>query len=676
MAEPYRAQTNPGGSSALSGASAAEAGAAVGEALQQTGGTVSRIGEQQIAYKKERDRDAEIAATGVQLAGLQTELENGLVDLKANAPAGGAGVAETITKHVDDGSNALLAGIKDPRVRQIFAPRLAELKSRFVTDGHAFEAGARATKLATDYGDTADTLAVGQQNNPNVEGLHASLATLEAMTAPLNAPDAVKHKLLREAQGKVSYAYGQSLADKDPAQLLGDGKNGGMLAKISPWLDAEQVDRLRTRGQAELVRQQAVDRAAAARQDAADRDSWQTINARLGRGDYSVTDQELDAAKAAATRMNDHSMLDAIADRRDLRDTALATRSFTPAQFRDARLAIEAKDPAKRTPEEAMRLAHLKQLEPTAATAFNNDPIGWATSAGMKPPAIDWARPTEDQGRARAAFARSLNHSLNAPLAFLTPDEIRPFQQRLATGGAAGEVEVAQTMRAMFGAKDGTAALQQIDRSNGNLQILVNLDPNVMPKYRLGTDELGRNPKLYNPKVANAMIAERKDALPPELQQPLAIAARAIAAHELASSGITEPDEDQYKAAYFRGLEQAAGGTGSGGGIARWGSAAIWIPPEMPKANALQRLARATGPEIIAAHTNATGDGPGGAPYYADGTGKLHRYPDAAARTMLNQGRLESAAPGIYRVVLPDGHHVVNKNGDYWQFDVRKLKGR
>ncbi len=62
------------------------------------------------------------------------------------------------------------------------------------------------------------------------------------------------------------------------------------------------------------------------------------------------------------------------------------------------------------------------------------------------------------------------------------------------------------------------------------------------------------------------------------------------------------------------------------------------------------------------------------APYYRDPAGKLHTY-GARARQMLNEGELESVSPGIYRVKLKDGGHVVMQNGDYWQFDVRKLKG-
>jgi hypothetical protein len=78
-------------------------------------------------------------------------------------------------------------------------------------------------------------------------------------------------------------------------------------------------------------------------------------------------------------------------------------------------------------------------------------------------------------------------------------------------------------------------------------------------------------------------------------------------------------------------------------------------------------LSRAAGDPVLVASK-------AGPPYYLDGQGRRVRYDAAGTARLLREGTLQSVAPGVFRVMLDDGGHVVTKDGAYWQIDLRKLK--
>lgn len=665
----YRARTNPGGSTAFSGADPNAFGAAAWGAVANAGAEIHQIGEQHRA----RELQDQNAAAGLEFAKVSAELDQAEIDGRSNAAPGAAGHTETISKLTDERAAQALGNIKDKRLRATWTARYAELKGNAHSRAYAFERATSTDHMVENVRETTRTLANGQANNPDGHGLQISLETVATVWDNLQVPDAVKEKGKRDDQREIASSFGSAMADRDPKSFLGDGKNGGILKLISPYLNPDDIDRLRTRGQAELARLEAKDRQTAAIEEAAYREDLSAFTKRVTvMADYTVKDSEFDDLAAKATKYGDKSALIDLANLRDVRNVALETRDYTPTQWASAVGELEKIAPAKRTAAQSLRLKHLQELRGPAESRFKSDPQGWATGAGTPPPSIDWENPSAEQGSARAQWNRGFQLSTGSTPALLGPQEISAFKQRVESG-IAGELEVAQTMRGVFGVADGKLALQQIDKSNPRLALMINLPANSAKDYRLGFEALQRNSKFDRKELANEYFNEVGSAVPPELRGPVWDAARAIAAAELDRAGNSDPGDDDYLAAFKRGVHRALGAAGTKGGMVRWIDAPIWIPPDMEKSDALSRLSRADALAIMAAGVTKDASKPASSPYYMGNDGKPVRFNERAVE-MLKQGKLESTAPGVFRVKLGDGGYVIDKNGQPWQFDIRKLK--
>lgn len=676
--DPYRAQTNPGGSTALSGARPNDA---VAEGIQQLGGAMRRIGERE----KARDRDMQNAAAGLEFATISSELDKAEIDARDNAAPGAAGHTESIDKLADERINKALGNIRDERLRAAYQTRYADLRGTVSNRAYGWERAAHTELMVSNVGETKRILANGQQNNPDPVGYEVSRDTLKTMWEHLDVAPAIKEKGLREDLRDLALAAGQAWADKEPKAFLyeKDGKtDGGILKRLSPDLTADDIDKLRTRGQAELARLEAKASKAAAVWESRRRDEIQAVGKRITDfGDFdTITEKDWDLIAEDVKKFNDGAgdktlELD-VGKWRDLALLGKSTKDWTPADWKKNVEELEAKP--KLSTEEAMRLDNLRTLRGPAEAKFNAAPDAWSNQNGDPMPAVDWGNPSRADGDARTRWAERIMRQGGKPFV-LNTDELTRFKQR-AGEGIAGQIEIAQTLRSKFGVGRGAQlAIQQIGGNTANLTLMLGLPAHTAKDYRVGIEALNRNPKLNNRAIANEVRADYGSAYPQEMSGVIDDAARAIAAAELEHAGNVDPDDDDYKEAYRKALHRAVGGTGSGaaggaGGFIRWGNAPLIIPPEMPKDEALRRLSRATAEQVMKANTNATGDGPGGQPYYVGPNGKPAPY-GVRADQILKQGTLEgTGTPGVYRVRLEDGGHVVNKNGQFWQFDIRKLK--
>lgn len=683
MADIYQSQTNPGGSTALSGANAEAFGGGIGRALQESAAEIGRIEQRKEADKQRREaaeekakgkrRDAENAEAGLIYATTANELSEAEIAGRDTAGPGAAGHREAIAKLADQRKTEALAKITDPELRKVYEARYTTLTGNAVGNADIFERAAHTDLLVSNVAETTRVLAVSQANNPDPVALDDAIATIETTWDNLAVADAVKVKGKRAGQREVVLAYAQKMAEVDPDGFLGDDKTKrpGQLSVLSAYLEPSDVATLRNMGQAEAARLAATQAREAAVFQAKRRDEIGALLKRVDMGDYSVSDKDFDAAAADAKTFGDQTLLLDIANKRDQRDVVKLTRDWAPAEWAANIGALEAKGD-KISPAEAIRLDHLRAARPAAEARFKSDPAGWAGNAGDPIPAIDWEHPTPAMGEARARWSQRIVAQGGDPT-LLNPQELAAFQKR-AGAGIAGQIEVAQEMRSIFGVSGARAALKQIDKGNPHLAIMAGLPANSAADYARGVEAIARNAKLNRKDLANDYFSTLGSAIPVELRGALFQAARSIAAAELDRAGEGDPDPKEYQDAFMRGVQRAAGATGSRGGVVRWKDAPIWLPPEMEKSEALRRLSRATPVALIEAQTGPGGNGSSGPPYLQGTNGKLYRLDRGQAGELLNRGDLQSVAPGVFQIVLEDGGHVVTKSGALWQFDIRKLK--
>jgi hypothetical protein len=293
MAEPYRSQGSASGSN-FSGASPEAFGAAVGRGLEEAGGSIDRA----IHTIKERDRDNQVAAAGVELAQISTDIDTAAIDARNAAAPGGEGHSAAVAKTIQERSTEALGRIKDPHVRQIFQQRYADLHERVYTREHGWEAVARAEKLVTDFDTTGTTYANAQATNPTPDGLASALTDVHAAGNALAVSADVKTKAVREQQRKVAVGWGNAMQDKDPKSLIATLDHG----VLNEYLEPEDIKALRSGAHVELRRAEAEQRQQLSIAQADARERINLIGKRVAAGDFSVTDAEFDGRRGRARR--------------------------------------------------------------------------------------------------------------------------------------------------------------------------------------------------------------------------------------------------------------------------------------------------------------------------------------------------------------------------------------
>jgi hypothetical protein len=671
MAGAYQPQLAPGGSPTFDGTSGANPAA---EGLIQAGDTLDRA----IHQHRELERDQQAAEAGSKLAQFSTEMDQAAIDARNNAAPGATGHADSIAKQFDEQSADALGTIRDPRIRAHFAESYAQLKDKIVTREYGWEAGTRVNYMAQNVDDTGTTLANGQATNPDPVGFETSLNTIHTSIGAMQGiPDDLKSKLIKEQERKIAVAWGNSMADKDPATLL-HALDKGLL---SPYLEPEDIKTLRNGGQIEIRRQAAEQRASDDRAKAQAVEDIGVLGKRITElNDYTVSDTVFDQAAASAKKYGLDGKLIDIANWRDLRDVNRETRTWTPAQWHATINDLEAKGD-KRTPAESLRLKHLSDLAGGAISQFNADPFAAASKAGNAAPELDFSNPDPAAVQKRVSWARAYAQSAglqNVP--YLNNDELKVFSDRVKQGPA-GQLEASAQLRQMFGGQVATSIVKQIDPNNKDLQLMVGLHPRVSELYKRGVEalrdktvHLGSNDQAEGQADNQALtdiFGAYQDAIPVDMRGAVLNAARNITAGTAAEFGRTNPTGDELSNAFRSAVQRAGGMVGSAGqgsatgGFVKWYGTYAWLPQDMSRDDFQRRMSRAGKADWIKAA--------GSEPFYMGGDGKRAAMSDAQIRH-LPEYRLETVSPGIYRFAGPDGGHVVDKNGQPWQFDIRNLR--
>jgi hypothetical protein len=294
MADPYRQQLdlNP---APISGASAEDMGAGAARGVVEAGYAI----DDAIHQLKQRDRDQQAAQAGTDFADASLKLDEKATDLRAQAAPGAAGHAQAMGEQFDQLRDQELAKIRDPRLRQAFTQRYAELRANVVGREYGWEAATRVDKFTNDYQNMGDTLAAGQASNPDAVGLQVSLDTVDTVAHHLAVPADLQDKLAREAKRKIGVAWGNAMQNKDP-QLLVAALDHGLLNNV---LEGNDINVLRDGGLNEVRRADAAARALEARQEAAARETIATGLHKVGDG-YVPSAEEFASWQALAKQYN------------------------------------------------------------------------------------------------------------------------------------------------------------------------------------------------------------------------------------------------------------------------------------------------------------------------------------------------------------------------------------
>lgn len=636
------------------GASPDAFGAGVGRGIEEIGAAV----EQRQKLEKRQERDNEATTAGVGMAGVMGETTTDVQDMRDSAAAGAGGHTEAVTSRLDQRLEMFLGTIKDERVRNAYRERAAEYRARVIGEEDGWARGQAVEHRVLNIDRQGTELANQQAAKPTPDGLADSLATIGTTVGMLDLPGNTKEKVVREQQRKVAVAWGNAMQTTDHVGLLKVLEAGS----LSPYLEPEDIDRLRSGAIVEGRRAEAAQKAVQAQGEAQAREQLRLFNARISAGDQP-SDAEFEANRKLAEtwKLPVEEFNLGVSQSRVLINRE--TRDWTPQQFASTINDLRAKGD-KRTPQENIQLSQLEQIQGSRVAEFNNDPQGHAARIGNPAPAIDLANPNRQQLAGRVAWAQGYakaNGMVNPP--YLSDLEMKPFRDRAAQGPA-GRLEVAQQLRGMFGAGIASRIVQQMNPNDRGLMLAVGLPATTANNYTRGIDALGRNKALSDAPQEQEIFTEVAPAIPQALRTPVFEAARAIAAGLTDGAHGDKFNEDTYRTALHLAMGATQGNGGLAGGIGYWHDAPVWLAPGVTQGDLERRVARATPRQLVDASAYKT------APHYWT-DGKLGR---ALTASEVRSMQFETVRPGVYRVRGPIGGYLVDAKGRPWELDTGKLR--
>lgn len=653
----YRASVSPGGSPVYSGANADAFGAGVGRAITGIGEGIDRI--------KQINRENEASQAGVEMAQLTGDLDVYAQQQRDQAAPGGEGHTEAVLKQIDASTETALGQIKDERVRMAYKGRYAEFRGRVIARETSWQSAARIDHLVSGIDKTGTIYANQQATAPTPEGLDLALGNVDTQVGLLDTSEDLKDKLAREQKRKIVVAWGNAMVDKDHAALEPVIASG----VLNPYLEPEDIERLRSGVLIEGRRQEAAVKAQHAADEADAREKISLFNKRIEAGDMP-DDAEFSQYSALAKTFGLEGQEFDVGVRHSEVIVNRETRDWTPVQFDQAINNLRAKGDKLSTAEN-VQLAQLEKIRGARVQDFVDNPQGYAARIGKPAPVLDWQSPSQSAVDARVTWARSIARSAGLPNPpYLSGEEMRPLRER-ADQGAAGKLDVSQQLRERFGAGVGAEIARQLEPDDKAMQLMVGLPDVTAKRYGLGIQARARNPKLFNRGDALEIFQDYAGAIPPALRTPVFEAASNIASAIVDQKGGGEFDKGAFRDAvnWATGATSRAG-TDFTGGIGDWKGNKIWLPPRVSMATFNTKIARATGAQIVGAAVNERGEPTNMAARYMGVDGKPGRNLEPNEWKQL---QFETVSPGVYRVRGPIGGVLVDSKGRPWMFDARRL---
>lgn len=653
----YQPQVAPQATAGLPQAGADAFGAQVGAGIEKLGDTLHATDIR--AYKIERQlkADQEAAAVAARMATQRLENDRAIVDMRTNAAPGAAGHAEATTVMLAKQREAIGAGITEDDVRNRALARFDDYAASVGSAEYSFEVGQRVGKASTDVQHATDTTTnlLRTSTDPTVfaRELKTGVQELRDMTG---IPPDVRDKLIDDREQSYSLGHLNGMIDRGQAAaaraLVDSGAFNGILTP-------EQVDRIRSGAEVEMRREAAATAHAATVEKAALADSVSTLKT-LNSNGAEIPDGQLAGVQARLAALGDNSGATEIAVMRVQSGIAKETKPWTPKQFDTAINDLAGK--AKRTVDQDLRLAYLRQIRGARTTQFNANPGEWAASIGRPPPALNLGDPASID--ARKSWARSIAAAAGRPVPFLSANEAAELSAR-ASSSPKERLAVANEL-AGFGGFDAVTAARQVAPQDAMLGILVRLRPNDRAASLSGQDARKANPALIDGTAGNDArdrFQERVGGALGLMPQGDVAAAFEVARNLYADWAVKSGAQGFDEATFGSFIHRALGGTkrtGTGewqGGVGDHNDAQVLLP-----ANATQNEFA-----TVLARVNWAADDRN-APVWADGKpmtpAQIRRY----VPVQRPDGRYEFRGPGNTVATV--------KGGGIWTLDLGKLVAR
>lgn len=588
----YQRQTRPSGAAMLGEANANAFGAQIGGAISQLGRSIEEVEDHNdrvdaaIEAKRQQraDEDAQ-ADAAVRLARANATIAKATAQARIDAPAGAAGHAEAALKIADETFAAEGANITNRKAAMWWRTHTADIRGKLDVDEAAFEAGARANKLAVDVGATIDLESNTLFTNPDPKAFPVTLKRVLSTIDGLTIPADKKEELASAARDQMGLSFVRGLAQKDPyaaRQLIQSGQLNDIVGKDKLPALNERIDGEIRSAEAEVRRQQAE-----ARREA--REQREEIGDRVEDNiAYLESGGQMDAATVQDTietaRRIGRPELARRAERLGVASVVTTQfRGAAPAELQDHIHELDKRINAagdKASPALlAEREASVKLLG-NMQTALKEDPLSWASRAGSaKLDPIDWNNPASM--RARVAPATATARRYGTPIQFFTDEEKAALTATLATAKPEQKLAIARTITRGFGASSGealkTLGLNGTFTHAAGLASYGGQHSDVARRIFVGQETAKTSALVPQGDRVNALArAElgRSLAYQPQTMQNAVAAANALYVERATRRGIKsrdEFDEDLWK----QGLNEALGGLGGSGGLYTPGTAGV-----------------------------------------------------------------------------------------------------
>lgn len=624
------------------------------EVDRQIAASQARIQEREIA----RDREVQDVEALARLRRMQAEREIAIRDIKENYTPGDD-VKVAVAKLYDDTDSKFLETVNnDEQLRNKYRAQLEQDRFGATIDADAFMRVKRAEREAMANDDLATSWQMKQLAGGKIEAFDAAMVDLDDSLKNMTPATREKVRRMRGAQFAESTIDGYlQVRDFDGAlKVINDGRFGTML---DPATAARAINKIQTQAAAD-ARGRIDDFKTAAR-----------IEIEKVNSGVAVDPKQLTALAAQAEALGETGLA------YDLREKAAPMaavndnfRNTPPLQIAEQMRALEQSDPEWRSkPQFVAAHRQMEKLIQENRQRIQNDVIGFFSANGGTVPPLDISDPASIS--ARHSVALKAQRRYGGPLQVMSADEVKPLKLQFEQGSAADKAEIIENfMRA--GNATGKAFMRQIAPAKPEYAWLTDLagmrngaaGRATMREALNGWEQLKADATVVQgengTKMAQAFARLTGSAIPVDqapARQAIMQVARGLYAARAQQAGVRDYDAKLWEASIRDASGAAPDGTG-GLGVTR-NSAAMLLPRGMTQGDVDITMARASGPNIVAA---------------AGGNMPMWDVTRLKVGQLLDM-QMEWAGDGLYRFRNASGKYVASSSNPKQPFtlDIRRL---
>lgn len=570
----------------------------------ETNQHIDQLNHAAAMLEDKRALESGMADAGARYATSLAQLNQSVVDLRANAQPGAAGheaqVAEAVKKWQDD----FMGTLGDQRLVNAFLPDVAKAAGTIGTEEKIWTIGQRANKQASDFDTFVTTSANGLTTKPSAQAFDDAMAVGEKMIGAMSASDDMKAKLRKSLTHDLTMGAFNGQVGQDPRAAL-QAIDGGTFDAVFD--DKERVQ-LRAHVQAVIEHQEAQARA---KKNAELEEIRQGARVQIEQVTEGV-------AVDGSPLLVKAEVVEALGDpglAHDLRIAAMKTQvnarysGASPAEMQDAKRQIEGRKDWRADEKLVAAHSQLEVLIGRTTDRAQSDKLGLWVENGGNLNQLDITDPNSI--RTRIAQGRAAQQRYGGPLQLLTEDQAAPMRDEFGKANAGGQAATIAAF-APFGNEATKAILRQIAplkpeyAALGDLATMRNTlaGGQSMREALTGWEQIAANGKIVDDKRMQAEVDGQFGPaialLDGQTRQGVMKVAQGIYANRVAGKGGAPVfDRQLWLDSYQRALGAAGDGTG---GVQRTkGGAPLVAPRGMSAADVENILALANGQDIMAA---------------------------------------------------------------------------